>query len=131
MEKVPRKHSIHRNKHHLLYPERAWRRLGPIGEMLRGSFIIKINRNVHKELHDEIDKTLGGYVWSDKLPRKCTLLYLKKEYQRQERTINKMKPIDKIKWLEERLSYDDAHSHWLKTMLRRQREFLENHYEEL
>ena len=131
MEKAPKRAARHRNKHHLLYPERAWQRIGPIGILLRGGFTIKIDRDIHKMLHDEIDKTLGGYVWSDKLPRKSTLLYLQKEFKRDERAIKKMKPLDKINWLEKRLSYDDSHSYWLKTMLHRQREFLENHIEEL
>lgn len=131
MEKAAKRHSAHRNKHHLLYPERAWQRLGPVGVLLRGGFTVKMNHDIHKELHDEVDKTLGGYVWSDKLPRKCTLKYLEREFKREERAIKKMKPIQKIEWLESRLSYDDTHSYWLKTMLRRQREFLENHIREL
>lgn len=130
MEKA-KPHTTHRNKHHILYPERAWLRLGLEGRVLRSGFVVKINRDVHKQLHDEIDPKLGGYVYMDKLPSKKTLKYLCREFEKNERVIKKMKPIEKIEWLESRLSYGDAHSYWLKTMLRRQREFLENHTGEL
>ncbi len=120
-----------RNRHHILYPQAAWLRLGPIGSFLRGAFIIRINKELHAQLHHEIDKTLGGYVWSDHLPRKCTLMYLEKELKRDEELVKTSGPIGKIDWLMDRLSYSDSHSYWLKTMLRRQREFLIEHQEEI
>jgi len=111
------------NKHHILYPRAAWERLGPVGIFLRDSFVVRMRYDQHKKLHRKIDKTLGGYVWSDKLPKKSTLKYLEKEVARDYRRLSRMCAIDKIEWLMERLSYDDAHSYWLKTMLRRQREY--------
>lgn len=119
------------NKHHIVYPESVFQRLGMYGEMLRGAFVVRIDCDIHKQLHDEIDRTLGRYVCSNKLPSEETLKYLCRQFKRNERAIRKMGPIDKIKWLESRLSWSDARNHWLKTMLRQQREFLENHIGEL
>jgi len=87
--------------------------------------------DLHRQLHDKVDRTLGGYVYRKMLPSEKTLRYLNREFEKNERAIKKMKPIDKIKWLEDRLSYKDARSYWLKTMLREQREFLEKHSGEL
>lgn len=120
-----------RNRHHILYPRKAWIRLGPVGTYMRGVFIIRINSQLHEELHREIDPTLGGFVWSRRLPRKCTLIYLEKELRRHEHEVKELKPVEKVDWLMDRLSYDDSHSHWLKTMLSRQRKFLTEHQEEI
>ena len=98
---------------------------------MRGIFIIRINSKLHEELHHMIDPTLGGFVWSRRLPRKSTLIYLEKELRRNEKEVKELKPIEKVDWLMDRLSYYDSHSHWLKTMLRRQREFLIEHQEEI
>ena len=98
---------------------------------MRGVFIIRINSQLHEELHREIDPTLGGFVLSRRLPRKCTLIYLEKELRRHEHEVKELKPVEKVDWLMDRLSYDDSHSHWLKTMLSRQRKFLTEHQEEI
>ena len=111
------------NKHHILYPRAAWERLGPVGIILRESFVVRMRYEQHKSLHRKIDGTLGGYVWSDKLPKKSTLNYLEKELARDYKRISRMDAVDKIEWLMDRLSYHDAHSYWLKTMLRRQRDY--------
>ena len=112
------------NKHHILYPRVAWERIGPLGVFLRDNFVVTMRYDQHKQLHRKVDRTLGGYVWSDKLPKKSTLRYLEKELVRNYRKVSHMDAIRKIEWLMDRLSYDDAHSYWLKTMLRRQRDFL-------
>jgi hypothetical protein len=58
-------------------------------------------------------------------------MFLEKELKRDEDFVKTSDPIGKIDWLMDRLSYDDSHSYWLKTMLRRQREFLLEHQEEI
>ena len=61
MEKAPKRAARHRNKHHLLYPERVWQRIGPIGILLRGGFTIKIDRDIHKMLRDVMEE-IGEYM---------------------------------------------------------------------
>lgn len=129
--KVKRRHKRECNKHHPLYPERAYLLLGKLGTTLRDGFVIWMPMDLHRQLHDKVDRTLGGYVYRKMLPSEKTLRYLNREFEKNERAIKKMKPIDKIKWLEDRLSYKDARSYWLKNMLREQREFLEKHSGEL
>lgn len=121
----------HRNRHHLLYPARVWRLIGPNALILRGAFIIKINERLHAELHHEIDKHLGDNITRDMLPRKSTLKHLKKAYKRREYEIRCMEPIKKVEWLESEIDPSISRNRWLFRMLDMQRRFLIAHAEEI
>lgn len=123
--------SRHCNRHHLLYPARAWRAIGPNALILRGAFIIRINEELHTELHRELDRYLGDYVTRKMLPRKNVIKHIKKEYRRREWEVRAMDPIEKLEWLESEIDPNVSRNRWLFRMLDMQRRFLITHREEI
>ena len=121
----------HRNRHHLLYPARAWRSIGPNALILRGAFIVKIDEKLHEQLHRELDGLLGERITRRMMPQKSTIKQLKKLYRRQESAIRKMNAIEKIEWLEEQLDSRQRRNRWLLQMLGRQKRFFIRHQEEM
>ena len=121
----------HRNRHHLLYPARAWRSIGPNSLILRGAFIVKINEQLHMQLHRELDGYLGDNITRNQLPRKSTIKHLKKEYKKHELQVRTMDPIQKLEWLENEIDPSIKRNVWLFRMLDMQRRFLIAHSEEI
>ena len=120
-----------RNRHHLLYPARVWRSIGPNALLLRGAFIVKINQQLHAQLHRELDNHLGDFITRDMLPRKSTIKHIKKEYRKNEWKIRTMTPIEKLEWLEQEIDPSIHRNRWLYRMLDMQRVFLVAHQEEM
>ena len=120
----------HRNRHHLLYPVRVWRSIGPNALILRGAFIVKIDEKLHAQLHRELDRLIGDYITRDMLPYKSTIKHLKKEYRKHESEIRSMAPIEKLEWLEREIDPNVHRNRWLFRMLDMQRRFLITHGEE-
>ena len=121
----------HRNRHHLLYPARVWRSIGPNSLMLRGAFIIKIDERLHAQLHRELDGFLGDNIIREKLPCKNTIKHLKREYKKHELQVRMMNPIQKLEWLENEINPGEKRNVWLFSMLDMQRRFLIAHIEEM
>ena len=131
MENRPRYHpKKRRNRHHILYPRQAWVEAGPIGTRLRGAFIVRMDSNLHSNLHYEIDPLIGDEVKREMLPSKRTLRHLRKEYLRNESNIRRMPALEKILWLNNHLDPERASNGWLRELLLYERLFLENHREE-
>ncbi len=119
-----------RNRHHLLYPRRAWQYFGKEALAFRGKFIIKINTGLHAELHHEIDPLLGDNVGVTMLPDVRTLKYLELAYQQDKIIVKQMKPAERIDWLVMHVGRAKR-NRWLRHMLLAQKRFLETHKEEI
>ena len=133
MESSPKKHhpKKRRNRHHILYPGSAWRQTGPVGLILRGVFIVRINSETHSKLHYAIDPLIGETIRREMLPSKRTLQHLKKEFYRDENNVRRMNAFEKIAWLNNHLDSERASNGWLRDLLSYEESFLEEHKEEL
>ncbi len=118
-----------RDRHHILYPHRIWRNLPAHIRDLRGGFAVKINKNLHGQLHQEVDKELGEEIDVSYLPGESVLNYVANNYFANEDAINELDAVAKIDWLLKNFTDKDPQNEWLRMMLSCQREFLVSHVE--
>ena len=114
---------VHRNRHHLLYPRRAWTEAGEAAQYIRGAFVVKLPEEFHKELHREIDGKLADSVEVCHLPSKKDLERMAKIVQRNEVYISKMTPIGKLLWLWTKIPDIDNNAYF-KTLIAQEITFL-------
>lgn len=117
------------NKHHLLYPKRAWQKSGANALYLRGEFIVHLPINIHQMLHREIDYRLGDEC-SCYLPTRSTLANLAGMYEMHQYELSMLGAIDKLEWLDSRLDCCFLNS-WLHNLIRYELDFLIRHEEEI
>ena len=120
-----------KDRHHLLYPRRAWTKIGPNARSVRRIFSIKINRKLHSDLHKEVNKHICGIITREMLPDKDTIRHIKKSYQRNRKLVRAMGPIEKLEWLIRRMKPSIERNEWTIKILTLQLEFLRAHAEEL
>ena len=121
-----RKRVLAFNRHHMLYPARAWRDAGPSAQYLRGMFIIHLPMNLHKQLHDKIDKKLGEEINPNLLPARLNLQRIANVIQVNEANFEKYTPLKKLAWLQKNIECV-PHSKYLDTLLKKQISFLRKH----
>ena len=121
-----RKRAFAFNKHHMLYPARAWRDAGISAQYLRGMFIVHLPMNLHKQLHDKIDKKLGVEINPNHLPARLNLQQIAKSIQVNEANFEKYTPLNKLKWFQKAIECV-PHSRYLDILLKKQIRFLKKH----
>ena len=117
------------DRHHILYPHQIWRDQPSLIRDLRGAFTFKINKDLHRQLHTEVDATLGENVDENYLPSESTLELIANTYTSNKTTINELEPTEKIDWLLNNLNDADPRNSWLRTMLESQSKFLRTYTE--
>lgn len=91
--------TVHRTRHHLLYPRRVWTEAGEAAQYIRGMFIVKLPEEFHRELHREVDPRLAENIELCHLPPKKDIERMAKQVKRNESYLTKMTPIGKLLWL--------------------------------
>lgn len=115
-----------KNRHHLLYPRRAFNDGYRYAGILRGEFIVKMPVELHAALHREVDEKLGINIGTQHLPKKRTLRYLQREYNKSRDKISRMTTIQKLEWLDRKLKRFGGDASWMKQLVRLQLEFLKH-----
>ena len=126
------------NKHHLLYPEHAF-----VGNettlKLREFFVVKTPMYLHTQLHNELDAKHSIGLTSFQitpafLPSQSTLDELFKAFQNDRaKKLENRTARDLLQWLDIHIPGDAAHKDcwWLIGLIRDEKEFFENHMEEM
>ena len=114
------------NKHHMLYPARAWHDAGSSAQYLRGMFIIHMPMRLHEQLHEKIDKKLGDDINANHLPARLSLERIANMVQVNEASFENYTPIKKLMWLQKVLE-GIPHGSYLDILLDKQISFLEKH----
>ena len=126
-----------RNKHHLLYPERAFT-LNENNLKLREFFVVSMPMYLHNQLHNELDAlfSVGNDGFSKNLPLlpdQKTLDNIYYALERDKETILGGEPteIQLLDWLDDQLPDDDRANWWMIMLVRVQKMFYVEHAEEM
>ena len=95
------------NKHHLLYPEKAFMGAGPYGVELREFFVVHMDMHIHTQLHTTIDGLHGigncpTYTvsqYKEILPEQGTLEELCRELHQDQSKLIRATPEELLDWL--------------------------------
>ena len=112
------------NRHHLLYPARAWREAGDDAQFIRGSFIVSMPSSMHQKLHRQIDKRLGGRITKNSLPPPEQLERIA-NCIRENENFHSMTAIEKLRWL--RVQTMRYNNRYIKALIGTQIAFLRKH----
>ena len=123
------------NRHHLLYPERAFDQIDPWGVKLRSYFVETVPMWFHTELHTSIDKyhdigISGVIIDKTYLPNQRTLEALWWLVEKERAKLDGYSATMKLRWLDFNIQNNNE-NYWLKSLIRAQIEFFEEHAEEL
>ena len=113
------------NRHHLLYPARAWREAGDDAQFIRGSFIVSMPSSMHEKLHKQVDKRLGGRITRNHLPPPEQLAKMAESIRNNSDAFHSMTAIEKLRWL--RVQTADCGNRYTKALIGVQIAFLRKH----
>ena len=127
------------NKHHLLYPENAFKH-DKNALILREFFVVDVPVYLHSQLHQELDIKHGicivqFQIGPEFLPDKSTLEEIFNAFKDEKtgkldgnRTV-----LDYLSWLNRHIPYDSDHKDcwWLADLVRDELDFFERHVEEM
>ena len=114
---------IRHNRHHLLYPKRAWTDAGTDAQYIRGVFVVDLPVDFHNELHREIDKKLGDEIRPYHLPSEQQLAKMAEMVRDNQAYLVKMSPIKKLLWLWTKVP-DIDQSVYFRTLITQEINFL-------
>ena len=87
------------DRHHLLFPARVWREAGEDAQFLRGYFIVHLPREMHEQIHREINDKIGDFITAYDLPTMTQIKYLADLVRKDEQSFSDMQTIAKLEWL--------------------------------
>ena len=123
------------NRHHMLYPERAFEQAGANALKLRNYFVVVTPMYLHSLLHTTIDNQhdIGiSNVVIDKtyLPNQGTLEKLVEFLERDKEKLDGYSALMKLQWLDFNLE-NNFENYWLKSLIRDEIKFFKEYAEEL
>lgn len=113
------------NRHHLLFPARAWRDAGEDAQYIRGSFIVSMPSSMHQELHKKIDKKLDGRITKQNLPSRKQLKKIADCIRDNSDSFHSMTAIEKLRWL--KVNKSVSRNRYMKVLIGAQIRFLRRH----
>lgn len=126
-----------RNKHHLLYPERAFTR-NENNQKLRDFFVVSMPMYLHKQLHDELDALFSvgndGYGKNLRLlPDQEVLdaLYYAFERDKDTKLSGDCTAVEWLQWMDSQIPDDDRKNWWMICLVRVEMRFFIEHAEEM
>ena len=113
------------NRHHLLYPARAWREAGDDAQYIRGQFIVTLPSDLHNQLHRRLDRKLGGIITRKDLPPPRQMTKMANLIRHNSEYFHSMSSIRKLRWLS--LQTKGFHNRYLNAVIKKQIAFLQKH----
>jgi hypothetical protein len=112
------------NRHHILFPERIWKKILGENADFRSVFVVKMRTSQHERLHRKLDSELKDELTVFDFPKTSTLQQMILDYSLQKGRFQAMNIYQKIDWLLSELDPRDRRNKLLISLLKKQRSFL-------